>query len=625
MNTHPHPAFYAGDFNSHEWGYEANDENGEKLVDWAANNELCLVHDAKDLPTFYSRAHRKGYNPDLCFVSADSEGFPIQVSKTVMPSFPSSQHRPVIYDVCIQIPIVTSVPRPRWNFRKVDWHQYSEKLDTAIRFIPPLANNYDRFTRLVISTAKKCIPRGYRKEYDPCWNEDTDRLYEEFCETEDPSIAREMLKSLDEARRARWIETVESIDMTKSSRKGWAVIRKLGAANRLNHRGQTIKAEKIANRIVHTSKAPTDVKFSKKIHRKYRTARRLSPRFSHLSRAFTLDEINLAILSMKNGKASGADCIYPEFLTYSGPRTRTWLAKFYSNIVATNKLPTAFKITKIIALLKHGKKHDKPENYRPIALLSTAFKLLERLLFNRIAPIIGKVVPKEQAAYTKGRSCADQVLSLTNFIETGFQLNLKTVAVFIDLSAAYDTVWKKGLMYKLLKTVPCLQICELICNMLSERQFMVLINDEKSRIRKLNNGLPQGSVPSTLLFNLYVSDLPPSLSRKFLYADDMTYAVQHKCFNAINQALTNDMEAFVNYCKRWRLIPNKTKTVVSCFHLNNQAAYHKLNVLFDGKILDHDHEPTYLGVKMNRPLTYKQHAEKVAGKLITRNGLIDNQ
>lgn len=325
---------------------------------------------------------------------------------------------------------------------------------------------------------------------------------------------------------------------------------------------------------------------------------------------------------MKNGKASGADSIYPEFLTYAGPRARMWLANFYSNIVALNKLPAAFKITKIIALLKHGKKDDKPENYRPIALLSTSLKLLERLLFNRIGPQIEKVVLKEQAGFRKGRSCDEQVLSLTNFIESGFQQKLKTGAVFIDLTAAYDTIWKKGLMYKLVKAVPCLQICDLICNMLSERLFQVLINDEKSRLRKLNNGLPQVSVLSPMLFNLYVHDLPPSTSRKFLYADDMAYAAQHKCFHAINQILTNDMEGFVTYCKRWRLIPNKTKTIVTCFHLNNQAANHKLEVLFDGKILEHDREPSYLGVKMNRSLTFNQHARKVAGKLRTRNNLL---
>lgn len=165
LPVQPHPALYAGDFNSHhsEWDYADDDENGEKLVLWAASNELQLVHDSKDRRTFCSRAHGTESNPDLCFVSADTEGIPLQIHKEVLPAFPNSQHRPVILEIGISVPIVTSIPRPRWNFRKANWNQYSQMLDAAIRFIPPSPQNYDRFNNLVISVAKKCIPKRLPK------------------------------------------------------------------------------------------------------------------------------------------------------------------------------------------------------------------------------------------------------------------------------------------------------------------------------------------------------------------------------------------------------------------------------------------------------------------------------
>jgi len=156
-----------------------------------------LVYDAKARCTFFSRAHQTGSNPDLCFVSSDSEGCPLPVSRTVLSAFPSSQHRPVTYGIGLNVPIVSSVPRPRWNFRKANWVKYSKLLDAAVRFIPPTPNNYDRFNNLVICTGKKCIPIGYRKEYIPCWNEDSDRLFQE---SENPEIAKELLQSLDNAR-----------------------------------------------------------------------------------------------------------------------------------------------------------------------------------------------------------------------------------------------------------------------------------------------------------------------------------------------------------------------------------------------------------------------------------------
>lgn len=141
LNVQPHPAVYVGDFNSHhsEWGYGSDDVNGEMLVTWASNNELQLVHNAKDKKTFCSRAHKTESNPDLCFVSADAEGFPLSISRKLLPSFRKSQHRPVILEVGLSIPIITSIPRPRWNFRKANWANYAALLDAAIRFIPPLA------------------------------------------------------------------------------------------------------------------------------------------------------------------------------------------------------------------------------------------------------------------------------------------------------------------------------------------------------------------------------------------------------------------------------------------------------------------------------------------------------
>lgn len=337
----------------------------------------------------------------------------------------------------------------------------------------------------------------------------------------------------------------------------------------------------------------------------------MTPRHSHLSRPTSIDEINNALNDTKIGKAAGFDAMYPEFLTYSGPRTRLWLSRFYSQVLATNVLPPAFKIAKIIALLKPDKPDNLPESYRPIALLSVALKLFERMIYNRISPEIDQHLPNEQAGFRPGRNCSDQVLALTNFIESGFERELKTGVVFIDLSSAYDTVWKMGLMYKLVRAIPCLQLCDVICNILSDQYFQVLLDDKLSSVKKLNNGLPQGLVLACLLFNLYVHDLPPSTYRKFLYADDKAYAYQHKKFKQINRVLTKDMTNYVEYCKNWRLIPNLTKTVVSCFHLNNQCTNVRLRVKFNGKILKHTYEPVYLGIKLDRSLTFKKHAEKL--------------
>jgi len=68
------------------------------------------------------------------------------------------------------------------------------------------------------------------------------------------------------------------------------------------------------------------------------------------------------------------------------------------------------------------------------------YKLLERLALQRISPKVEGLLSPDHAGFRKGRSTCDLVAALTTFIENGFQQNLKTCAVFLDLTAAYDTV-----------------------------------------------------------------------------------------------------------------------------------------------------------------------------------------
>jgi hypothetical protein len=135
--------------------------------------------------------------------------------------------------------------------------------------------------------------------------------------------------------------------------------------------------------------------------------------------------------------------------------------------------------------------------------------------------LIEVATPVHQAGFRKHRSCTEQLLALTTHIEAGFQRQLKTGVVFVDLSAAYDTVYRDGLMLKFMRTVSCVETSNLFNNMLSNRFFQVFLGNQSSRWRRLNNGLPQGSVLAPILFDLYMSDLLSSSLNLFQDADDI--------------------------------------------------------------------------------------------------------
>lgn len=135
-------------------------------------------------------------------------------------------------------------------------------------------------------------------------------------------------------------------------------------------------------------------------------------------------------------------------------------------------------------------------------------KLIERIILKRIGPSVEKTIPLFQAGFRLHKSCSDQVLAITSYLEKGHNINTKTGAAFIDLSAAYDTVWKHGLLLKLARIIFCQFLLRYLGNSLSNRNFKVLLGDRVSKSRVLNNVLPQESVLAPTLFNIYTHDLP---------------------------------------------------------------------------------------------------------------------
>ena len=339
---------------------------------------------------------------------------------------------------------------------------------------------------------------------------------------------------------------------------------------------------------------------------------------ANLSGDFTSSEIKSAIKHLKLNKAARIDNIHPEFILHQGSKATEWLRLFCSVCYRTSKLPKIWRRAKIIALPKPGKPIDDPKGYRPISLLCVPYKIMERLLHARLDPKL----PKDQAGFRRGKSTVDQVTLLTQDIEDTFQRGEKAGVVLLDLTAAYDTVWLRGLHLKLLKTIPDRHMVGFIMEMLSNRSFTLHTSDgQHSRLRRLKNSVPQGSVLTPMLFNIYTHDIPDTQLKKYGYANDLAIMLSYSSWETIESGLTADMGILSTYLKNWRLKFSVAKTMSSAFHLNNREASHELNIKVNNR-LQFQGTPTYLGVKLDCTLTYRQHLENLSAKTMSRVALI---
>ena len=181
------------------------------------------------------------------------------------------------------------------------------------------------------------------------------------------------------------------------------------------------------------------------------------------------EEVDAARKYMKCGKAPGYDNIHPEFLKNLGPRAKKWLAVFLTRIISEKNLPKSWRVTKTVVIPKPGKDPKMASSYRPISLLSMCNKLLERIILHRISPAVDVILNIEHG-FRPGRSTQDQFLAITTYVENGYHQRDKTGVVFLDLTAAYDTVWHKDLLVKLSKVLPCLAV-SVIELLLEQRRF----------------------------------------------------------------------------------------------------------------------------------------------------------
>ena len=148
-----------------------------------------------------------------------------------------------------------------------------------------------------------------------------------------------------------------------------------------------------------------------------------------------------------------------------------WLRSFLSSCLCRLRIPKLWRRTLVVAIPKPSKPVEDPQSYRPISLLCGSYKVLERLIYNRVEPIVDPLLSKKQAGFQHGKSTVDQVILLRQNIEDFFEAKKKAGAIFVDQTVAYDTVWHRSLTCKLLRLLPDKHMARIIMKLVRNRSF----------------------------------------------------------------------------------------------------------------------------------------------------------
>ena len=227
--------------------------------------------------------------------------------------------------------------------------------------------------------------------------------------------ATALLAKLDRKQRDRWSKAVQSIDFSHSSQKAWNILNSLTGRSRHFPCYCPISADAIASQLVRNGKyEAVDCKSSRLVSQEVSDLwRATTPDAVNISDNFSQREFATALQHLKPGKAPGPDSICSELILHARAALKSWLRDFLSFCLRQLKIPKIWRRALVVAIPKPVKPVGNPKSYRPISLLCVPYKILERLIYARIEPLVDPLLPKEQAGFRCGKSIVDQVVMLT--------------------------------------------------------------------------------------------------------------------------------------------------------------------------------------------------------------------
>ena len=279
----------------------------------------------------------------------------------------------------------------------------------------------------------------------------------------------------------------------------------------------------------------------------------------------------------------------------------------------------------LVPILKKGKNPAEARSFRPISLTSCIGKIAERLINRRLYWYLesSDLLGKNQGGFRRGKCTEDQLFRLTQSIQDGFQNKKHTLAVFVDLQQAYDRVWRKGLLMKMTDIGIHGKLYHWIKSFLTNRTIQTKMNDALSSKEVLEEGLPQGSCLSCILFLVYIKDLEEVLDIVVaLYADDLVLWVTRSDIYDAASVMRTELRKLEKYCVKWKLKISEPKTVYTIFTKSNKVEKEPIKLKINNKEIAKDQNPTYLGMQLDRQLTLKNHIENLKTKATRRLKLL---
>jgi hypothetical protein len=323
-------------------------------------------------------------------------------------------------------------------------------------------------------------------------------------------------------------------------------------------------------------------------------------------------------------KSTGLDTIGPRLLKKAAPFIAEALTMIINKSILQSSFPNLWKSAKVKPLFKSGDK-DSINNYRPISILPTVSKIIEKHVHDAFMCHINNfnLFHNTQSGFRKQHSTETALAYLRETWLRAINEGKVIGALLVDFKKAFDLV-DHNILIKKLKIYKCNNSCiEWFRSYLSNRHQRVQINNQLSSFEEiLTCGVPQGSILGPLLFLIFINDLPLIIGHGIcstdLYADDTTIYDIQSDKSILESNLNTALSGLQKWCATNGMQINTDKTKVMfistqqkrrCFENDQISLFYK-----DFKI-DQSSCEKILGVHFQNDLKWDFHVKAICKKI----------
>ena len=628
-----------GDFNSHNsiWGSSNTDHNGLEVEKFVDNNNLNFlndgsatrldpVHDTLSCIDLTISTQNLGLrcNWSVSNFNFNSDHFLIEIWMKIG-NHPQKEPRQV---------------QKNWSLRKANWDRYKEILrgTTFMNFDNKVQKMYDYFLNTIRNAADQSIPKTNPNKHPPpvpWWNDDCKQaiknrnkakrkaiktmIYDDFLEYKRlKALAQRILRT---AKKTYWTKYCNTLNRFTPSNEVWRKVKKLNNIDNndkghipLNVNGVFI-SDNYQKANILADYFGDCMNYADNEQQEYDSPTPL-PQFSNknsdaLNDLFSINELKWAI-SKSNDSTPGEDQINKQLIMNLPENALQYLLYVMNVIWETSDHPKSWTHAIIVPIPKPGKKRGITSSYRPISLTPFLCKVMERMMSLRLSWYLEKhkIISPLQTGFRQNSNIMDNPIRLERDVFNTFAQDQYLVCIYLDYTQAFDTVWRQGLTAKMKGIGIHGNMLNWVTNFIMKRTFQVRVNGCLSDIHKTERGLPQGSVLSPTLFNIYINDVVQTVKHSAiaLFADDIAIWNRNKDPKQLQNEMQNDLNNIETWSTKWKLKLSAPKTKAMTFTRKS-----KPNLTF--KLYDSDLENVkdfkFLGVTFDSRLKWDSHIDNI--------------